>query len=336
MHFDLMRAAIEGRGGTIVSTEGDSVFAVLPTASAALGAAVDAQRALAGYEWPAGLAVSVRIGIHVGDAVFGGRDYTGIDVHGAARVMAASWGGEILVTDRVRALLPGSAADGITLRELGEFTLRDIPGPVRLYQVVAAGLRAEFPPPRTKSAAAPTNLPVPLTRFVGRAREMAQIRALLAEARLVTLTGPGGTGKTRLAIEVGRAELDRFTDGVFFVALEAVREPDLVLPQVAQTLGLAEDPTRPVAETLASHLRERRMLLVLDNLEQVIDCAPLIAALLAAAPEVSALVSSREPLRVAGESVYAVPALSLPSEPSTPTAAQIADLESVQLFVERA
>jgi len=335
-HFAVMRGAIEEQGGTIVSTEGDSVFAVLPTARAALAAAIAAQRGLEQHSWPDGMQLRVRIGIHVGEAVFGGRDYTGIDVHRTARVMAAAWGGEIIVTSAVESLVRDALDAGVTLRELGTHTLRDIVDSELLYQVVAPGLRADFPPPRTESAAARTNLPTPLTRFVGRARELKEVEQLVASARLVTLTGPGGTGKTRLAIEVGRASLATFPDGVFFVALDAVRDPDLVVPQIAQTLGLVEDASRPLAEVLAAYLSGRRLLLILDNLEQVISAAPRIAALLGAATTFVVLGSSREALGIAGETIYPVPPLTLPSEPGTPTAEQVARMEAVELFVERA
>ena len=335
-HFSIMRGAIEAESGTIVSTEGDSVFAVLPAARSAVNAAIAAQRGLSSHQWPAGMDVRVRMGIHVGEAVFGGRDYTGLDVHRAARIMAAAWGGEIIVSQAVQALVSDMPEDRVTLRDMGVHSLRDIPDPERLYQVIAPGLRADFPPPRTESAAARTNLPVPLTRFVGRAREIAEVERLISEARLVTLTGPGGTGKTRLAIEVGRVSLGAFPDGVFFVALDTVRDPVLVLPQIAQTLGLIDEATRPIAETLAGYLSGKRLLLILDNLEQVIDVASSIAGLVGAAPEFVVLGSSREPLGVGGENVYPVSTLSLPSEPGHPSAAQVADLESVQLFVDRA
>jgi predicted ATPase/class 3 adenylate cyclase len=335
-HFALMRAAIEAQGGTIVSTEGDSVFAVLPTAGAAVRAAAEAQRGLGAHRWPDGMPVKVRIGVHVGEAVLGGRDYTGIEVHKAARIMAAGWGEEIICSAAVQALVGESLEDPMTLRDLGVHTLRDIAQPERLYQVVVPGLRAEFPPPRTESAAAPTNLPMPLTRFVGRTRELDDVEQLVAGTRLVTLTGPGGTGKTRLAIETGRASLRTFPDGVFFVALDAVRDPDLVIPQVAQTLGLVEEAGRSIDETLAGYLANKRLLLILDNLEQVISAAPRIAALLGAAPNFVILGSSREPLGVAGETIYSVPPLSLPVEPGRPTAEQVAGLEAVELFVERA
>ena len=335
-HFVLMRDAIERHSGTIVSTEGDSVFAVLPSARAGIAAAVGAQRAFQDHDWPEDLALKVRMGLHVGEAVFGGRDYTGLEVHRTARIMAAAWGGEILASEAVEALVRDGAEGGVTLRDLGIQRLRDIADPERLYQVVASGLRAEFPPPRAEPAAARTNLPNPLTRFVGRARELHEVEQLVVDARLVTLTGPGGTGKTRLAVEVGRASLAAFPDGVFFVALDAVRDPDLVVPQIAQTLGLAEDASRPVVETLVGYLAGKQILLILDNLEQVIGAAPAIAALASQAPSVAILGSSREPLGVGGETIYLVPPLSLPLEPGHPTAADVARLEAVELFVERA
>ncbi len=331
-----MRGAIEAQSGTIVSTEGDSVFAVLPTVRAALSAGIAAQRALAGHAWPDGQDVRVRIGIHVGEAVFGGRDYTGIDVHRAARIMAAAWGGEIICSQQVQALVGDALDEQVTLRDLGVQSLRDIADSERLYQVVVPGLRAEFPPPRTESAAARTNLPTPLTRFVGRGRELDEVERLLATERLITLIGPGGTGKTRLAIEAGRAALVHFADGVYFVGLDTVRDPDLVIPQIAQTLGLIEEPARPITDTVAAYLARKRMLLILDNLEQVVSGAPHIAALVGAAPELVVLGSSREPLGVAGERLYPVPTLALPTEPGHPTAAQVAGLEAVELFVERA
>jgi len=335
-HFGLVRGAIEKQAGTFVSSEGDSVFAVFPTARAAVVAAVAAQRDLAAHSWPAGSEVRVRMGVHVGEAVFGGRDYTGIDVHKAARIMAAAWGGQIICSQAVETLVGDALDDHVSFLDLGVHSLRDIPDPERLFQVVAPGLRADFPPPRTESAAARTNLPSPLTRFVGRAREIEDVRRLIAEERLVTLTGPGGTGKTRLAIEVGRVSLGSFPDGVYFVALESVRDPDLVVAQIGQALGLLEDSTRPIADALAAYLAGKHVLLVLDNIEQVIGAAPRIAQLVSAAPQLVVLGSSREPLGVAGETVYPVPTLALPAQPGHPSATQVARMEAVELFVERA
>ena len=250
--------------------------------------------------------------------------------------MAAAWGGEIIVSAGRCGLVGDTADDGVTLRDLGVHALRDIADREHLYQVMAPGLRAEFPPPRTESAATPTNLPTPLTRFVGRAREIERGDALVTEERLVTLIGPGGTGKTRLAIEVGRTSLDAFPDGVFFVALDAVRDPELVVPADRPDAGprrgrIAADRRHrdgiPVGQAAAAHPRQPRT---------GHCCRAAHRRAGGARREFAVLGSSREPLGVAGERVYPVPALSLPSEPGSPTAAQVAAMESVQLFVERA
>ena len=218
-HFALLDAAIAANEGTVVSSEGDSVFAVFSSARQAISAAIDAQRALAAHAWPDGEQVRVRMGAHAGEAVLGGRDYTGLEVHRAARIAAAAWGGQILVSDVVRGLA-GVLGDSVTLRDLGAHQLRDLPAPESLLQVCAPGLRLDFPPLRTTGVTTPTNLPAPMTRFVGRRRELADLARLLESQRLVTLTGPGGTGKTRLAIEAARNAAEDFPDGVWFVALD--------------------------------------------------------------------------------------------------------------------
>jgi predicted ATPase/class 3 adenylate cyclase len=335
-HFALLDKAVNDNGGTLVSSEGDSSFAVFPSTRQAIAAAVLAQRELGAHRWPDGAAVSVRMGIHAGEAVFGGHDYTGIDVHRTARIMAAGHGSQVLVSEAAHALAGGGAADGIHFRDLGSHRLRDLPAPEHLYQLIAPGLRDDFPGLRTEPLVALTNLPASLTRFFGRARELAEVRDLMTEQRMVTLTGPGGSGKTRLAIETARTLLDLYVDGVTFVALEVVRDPAIVLPTIAATLRVVEQPGSPIATVLAEFLASRRQLLVLDNLEQVIDAAPDIAALLQAAPDLAVLVTSREPLSISGEHVYQVPPLALPAEPGVPTAGDIAANEAVELFVARA
>ncbi len=335
-HLALLGEAISSSGGTMVSTEGDSVFAVFPSVREAINAAVAAQRALAEHAWPGDVKLGVRIGIHVGEAVLGGRDYTGLDVHRTARVMAAGHGGQVLVTQAVRDLALGSIAADVRFLDLGIHSLRDLPGPEHLFQIEAPGLAADFPPIRTQTASAHARLPTFLTRFIGRTREIADVGDLLGRERMVTLIGPGGTGKTRLAIEVARNSSDRYSDGTWFVALDALRDPALVLPSIATTLGVQEQPGRPIAAVLADHLATRRMLLILDNLEQVIDAAPDIGGLLGDAPGLNILATSREPLSIAGEHVHQVQPLDPPAEPGQPTAQDIGANEAVQLFVERA
>ena len=311
------------------------MFAVFPSTREALAAAVVAQRELGAHEWPVDAAVRVRMGIHAGEAVFGGHDYTGIDVHRTARIMAAGHGGQVLISEAAHALA-GSGADQIQFRDLGSHRLRDLAAPEHLYQLIAPGLRDDFPSLRTQPVAGRSNLPASQTRFLGRARELAEVGHLLMEQRVVTLTGPGGSGKTRLAIEAAGMLLGRYVDGVCFVALEVVRDPALVLPTIAAALRVADRPGSPIAAVLAEYLAPRQQLLVLDNLEQVIGAAPEIAGLLRAAPQLSVLATSRERMSIAGEHVYQVPPLGLPAEPGVPTAREIAANEAVELFVERA
>ncbi len=335
-HFALMRAAVDGHGGTWVSSEGDSVFAVFPSVRLAIAAAVQAQRDTAAHEWPGGARLMVRMGIHAGEAVLGGRDYTGIDIHRTARLSAAGHGGQILVSEAAWALAPDNPVAGVSYRDLGIHQLRDLPGPERIRQLIGPDLASDFQPLRTQSPNTQTNLPAAMTRFVGRKRELGEVSELLRTERLVTLTGPGGTGKTRLAIETARWLLRNYADGIWFVALDIVREPALVLPTIAATLSIPEQPGRSIADVLTERLAEKQSLLLLDNFEQVTEAASEIGRLLAAARELRILVSSREPLAIAGETIYMVPPLAVPAEPGKPTAAQLEGLEAVDLFVDRA
>lgn len=335
-HVALMREAIAAHGGSWISSEGDSVFAVFPSVRQAIAAAVHAQRSMAAGESEHGDRLRARMGIHAGEAVMGGRDYTGIDVHRTSRLAAAGHGGQVLVSDAARSLTADLPAADLSYRDLGTHQLRDLPAPERIHQVVGTGLASEFPRLRTESSTARTNLPAQLTRFVGRTREVRDISELLQRERLVTLTGPGGTGKTRVAIETARTLLDAYVDGVWFVALDVVRDPALVVPTIAATLTVAEEPGRSIAAVLAERLGDKQTLLVLDNFEQVVEAAPEIGELLRAAPNIRVLVSSREPLAVAGEAVYPVDPLAVPSEPGSPTADQLRGLEAVDLFVDRA
>jgi predicted ATPase len=332
-HFDILGRAVTDHGGTLVSSEGDSVFAVFPSVRQAVQAAVEGQGALASHEWPADAHVRVRMGIHAGEAVFGGRDYTGIDVHRTARIMAAGHGGEVLLSETARAL----ATDDPAFRDLGSHQLRDMPEPEHLFQLLVPGLPSDFPPLRTVPTTVPTNLPTPLTRFVGRSAELAAAGALLADSRLLTLTGPGGTGKTRLSIELGRDHLHAFPGGVWFVQLDVVRDPALVLPAVARTIGVADAPGQPFVAAIAHQVAAGGpVLVIMDNVEQVVAAAPDIAALLAVTSDLTILATSREPLAIAGERLFTVPPLALPAEPGHPSAAALAGNDCVALFVERA
>jgi predicted ATPase/class 3 adenylate cyclase len=332
-HARLMRAAIAEGGGTEIRTEGDAFFVVFPTAAGGVRAAAAAQRALAAHSWTHGAPLGVRMGLHTGEGRLGGDDYMGMDVNRAARIAAAGHGRQVLLSEVTRALTLDGLPDGVTFRDLGPHRLKDLPHPVRLYQLQIEGLPAEFP--RLKTLETPSNLPPELTSFVGREREIEEITELLESARLVTLTGPGGSGKTRLALRVAASLVDRFTHGVFFVDLSPITDPALVPSAVAQVLQVIEDPAEPLLETLARHLRDRRLLLVLDNFEQVTQAANAPGKIVSVAPTVSVLVTSRVTLRLYGEHEYLVRPLPLP-DPAGESPEALRENDAVALFADRA
>ncbi len=283
--------------------------------------------------WPDGVELRVRMGIHTGEGTLGGDDYLGIDVNRAARIGAAGHGGQLLVSGPARALIEHSLPEGIELRDLGSHRLKDLAHPERIYQVVIAGLPQEFPALRSMDAR-PNNLPLQLTSLVGRTDEIAATIDMLERHRLVTLTGPGGTGKTRLAVEVAGRLLHRFDDGVYLVELAAVSDPAQVPSAVAQALGILEGPGRSLADVLTDWLADKEVLLVLDNFEHLLEAAPVVERLLGSAPGVKLLVTSRTPLRLYGEHELPVPPLRLahPDEGRE----TVLRSEAAALFVERA
>lgn len=333
-HRELILRAVSGSGGRVFGSEGDALFCAFPTASGALAAAAEAQRALLEHAWPPDGTVRVRMGIHTGEALVAGSDYVGLALHQVARITGAAHGGQVLVSEATRRLLPSFPA-GLDLRDLGERRFKDLAQPERLYQLVGDGLPDGFPPLRTLDNKA-NNLPVQLTSFVGR-DELAAARRALSGTRLLTLTGPGGTGKTRLALQLAADVSDDFPDGVFFVALDAVRDPELVAPSIASTLGLTVSGSTEPVDALADVLRRQRVLLVLDNFEQVVEAGAVVGRLLRECPDVKVVVTTRTVLRIYGEHEFPVPPLGLPPESSTVlTADDAARHEAVRLFVERA
>jgi predicted ATPase/class 3 adenylate cyclase len=349
-HRELLRAAFAANGGTEQSTQGDSFFVLFESARSAIHAAIEGQRALAREPWPDGTEVLVRMGLHSGEAMVTAGDVVGYDVNRAARIAAVAHGGQIVISDTVRALA-GAGSDGtFELRDLGEHRLKDLLAPERLAQVVAVDLPAEFPPLHSIDAR-PNNLPTQLTSFVGRRDELEEALRLLRGSRLLTLTGPGGIGKTRLSLQVAAAAADGFPDGVWFVPLEPVRERELVAPTIARTIGVTDKANRPVVDGIAEALGEGQVLFVLDNFEQVIAAASVLPEMLARSPGLRILVSSRTALRVYGEQEFPVSGLPAPPDPSrlpeverlnlpaelrTVTAATLEGFESAQLFVARA
>jgi predicted ATPase/class 3 adenylate cyclase len=334
-HQRLLRQAFRAAGGTEVSTEGDSFLVVFTSAPGAIAAAIEAQRALTRHPWPEGVDVRVRMGLHTGEAILGGDNYVGADLHRAARIAAAAHGGQVLLSATARALVEAALPEGVALRDLGEHRLKDLPRPDRLYQAVVPDLPTEFPPPRTAEAER-RRLPRPLTTFIGRERERAEVARALEATRLLTLTGPGGTGKTRLAIQVATEVAEEFPDGAVFVPLAPVSDPSLVVPTIVRELALPEDPGRMPIEALVDHLAGKRILLVLDNLEQVLDAAPEIGQLLTETEAVKVLATSREPLGLAGEREYPVPPMALPDIHHLPPFESLSHYGAVALFIERA
>ncbi len=334
-HHELLRAAIEGAGGKKVNTNGDAVFAVFPRPLDAIAAAAAAQCALAGTDWPEGVRLRVRMGLHTGEAERAGQDYTGLDVHRAARISAAAHGGQVLISSTTHLLTEQVLPEGIRLRELGEHRLKDLARPERLYQLCIDGLPAEFPPPRTLDAWRDA-LPAQPTTFIGREREVTEVQSLLERTRLLTLTGPGGIGKTRLALRVAARSAESYRDRAVFVALSALEDPSLVASTVAAAVGVQEEAGRPILASLTERLAGMEALLVLDNFEQLLPAAPIVGTLVAAGPRVTVLVTSRAPLRLAGEQEYQVKPLALPDPLVVATPEELTESEAVALFVERA
>ena len=331
----IVRAAFQAHGGREVDTEGDAFFVAFSRAADALAAAAAAQRALAAHAWPEGAEVRVRMGLHTGEPLLAGEGYVGLDVHRAARIGATGYGGQILLSQATRDLAEEHLPDGAILRDLGEHRLKDLQRPEHLYQLVLPDLPADFPPLKTLDPHI-HNLPEQPTPLLGREREVAAVRALLLreEVRLVTLTGPGGIGKTRLGLQVAADLSDQLADGVYFVALASMTNPALVASTIAQALGLREAGGRSPVDSLKAYLTGKHLLLLLDNFEQVVAAATVVAGLLADCPRLKMLVTSREALRVRGEREYPVPPLALPAGPAD--ARTLSQYPATALFVERA
>jgi predicted ATPase/class 3 adenylate cyclase len=334
----IWRSSFGANRGTEISTEGDSFFAVFPSASDAIAAAAAGQRGIRAATWPAEAGpagLRVRVGLHTGEGRLGGDSYVGLDVHRAARIAAAANGGQTLVSASTRSLTESSLAHGLTLIDLGRHRLKDLDQPEALSRLVIAGLDDDPRPPR--SLETPTNLPDDLTSFVGREQELAVVVATVRSARLVTLTGPGGTGKTRLSLAAAGALLADFPDGVHFVQLAPISDPSLVATTILSALAIRQEAAADPEQLLVDHLAGRTALLVLDNFEQIVAAAPLVGRLLAAAPRLHILVTSREVLHLHGEQELPVPPLSLPIASSgSVDPAAIASSEAVALFVARA
>jgi class 3 adenylate cyclase len=311
-HNTILRLAIEAHGGSVFKTVGDQFCTAFPTAPDALAGALDAQRALLAEPWSEIPALRVRMALHTGVVQEQDGDYFGPPLNRVARLLKAAHGGQTLLSLAAEAQVLGALPDGAGLRDLGAHHLPDLQQPENVFQLVHTDLSADFPPIRTLDVL-PHNLPRQLTAFIGREKEFAEVRQLLSSSPLLTLTGAGGCGKTRLALQVAADLLRELPDGVWLVELAALTDPTLVPQAVAAGLGIREEPGRPLTQMLLEYLRPRVLLLVLDNCEHLLDaCARLAADLLQSCPDLRVLATSRESLGLAGEQSYRVPSLSLP------------------------
>ena len=334
---DQLRTAFSEHHGHEVDTQGDSFFVVFVRAREALLATVAAQRTLTAHPWPEGVTVRVRMGLHTGEPSLVGEGYVGLDVHYAARIMQVAHGGQVLLSQTTHDLIEHELPFGVSLRDLEKHRLKDLQRPAHLYQLVIVGLPADFPPLKTLDSR-PNNLPVQLTSLIGREKEGAAVQNLLQreDVRLVTLTGPGGTGKTRLGLQVAAELSDLFPDGVYFVNLAPLSDPTLVVSTIAQTLGIYEMAGQSLLERLKEVVHQQQVLLVLDNFEQVVSSAPQVTDLLGTCPKLKLLVTSREVLRVRSEHEFAVPPLALPDPTHLPDLVHLSQYAAVALFIQRA
>lgn len=336
-HDTVVRKTIETYGGYIFKRAGDMFCAAFTSPSDALSAALATQRALHSEVWATPVPLRVRIALNTGPAELRDGDYYGITLNLLGRLIGIGHGGQILLTGTTQEQVARRLPVGIELRDLGPRRLKGIKKLTRVFQVVVSDLPAQFP--ALKSAdMRPSNLPAPLTSFVGREWDTRQVTTLLRrqDVRLLTLTGVGGAGKTRLALHVAATLQDEYEDGVLFVPLATVRDAERVAPAIARALGLEENGAAPLMERLQAHLRERQVLLLIDNMEQVLDAAPVITELLSAAPQVRVLATSREALQLYGEQLYPVAPLRAPDTREPIHLAQVERYEATRLFMDRA
>lgn len=333
----ILRQGIEAYGGYPYKMVGDAFQAAFSTASAALQAAIQIQRGLSVQTWGE-TPIRVRMALHTGVTEERGDDYVGPVLNRVARLLAAGYGGQILLSQAAADLVEDQLPGETHLLDLGVHYLKDLVRSEHIYQVVAPGLITDFPPLKTLDTL-PNNLPLQLTSFIGREKEMGELHQLFSrrETRLVTLTGPGGTGKTRLSLHIAADLLNQFPDGCWFVELAAVADPDLVPKMVAAVLNIREVPEKPLINSLIALMRTKKMLVILDNCEHLVEaCARLADTLLRACTDLIILTSSREILGIGGEVAFRVPSLSIPDLHHPPALADLANFEAVRLFVERA
>ena len=341
-HDEILREAIEAHVGYVFKTVGDAFCAAFPTASDALEATLEAQRSLSAEQWGETGPLKVRASLHTGAAEERGGDYFGPPVNRVARLLSSGHGGQVILSQPTYDLVRDDLPEGTSLSDMGEHRLKDLVRPEHVFQLVSPDLPADFSPLKTLDTR-PNNLPAQPTALIGREKELDEIGKLLLrdDVRLVTLNGPGGTGKTRLGLQVGADMIEDFNDGVFFVPLAPVTDTELVPTTIAHILGLQESGGQPILESLKSYLKNKEILLILDNFEQIVSAAAYVADILSTSPKLKMLVTSRETLHLRGEKEYQVPPLSLPDPEKLAVAeadfvSALSQYEAVRLFIQRA
>lgn len=338
----ILRRAFKHFNGTEIDTQGDSFFVSFPRATRAVAAVVEIQRALAAHDWPEGVEVCLRMGLHTGEPLVAEEGYVGMDVHRAARIAHAGHGWQVLLSETTAALVLDELPEGVDMLDLGHHMLKDMRRPEHIRQLVIEGLPSEFPPLKSLEAgliAPQHNLPASVSSLVGRKEELATIANRLKnpDTRLLTLTGPPGIGKTRLSIESARVTVPDFQDGVFYVALAPVDDPSLIVTTTIQALGYIETDHYPAMQQLMNGIGDKQMLIVLDNCEHLIEDIALFASvLLSNCSRLKILATSRESLRIPGEWLYSVPRLNVPNESSSLDLEIVSEFHGLTLFVERA